>query len=154
MGSKTKFCGTVDYFTDKHYVVMAGVQTLQGNYTRGKQTDIPELPFSICELLMEQSAERTQKGSTSYTYDMLTPEELAEVLSEVPAEDFDGDMERWARFAYACNYVTGGSGVEEFVIWAASSDAYASDSHVVRAQFLSGSDNQGSQVVTGLSMNV
>ena len=92
----------------------------------------PQLP----EVLLSRLSYSTgSKPSTSFGEDPeLTPEELGEILKQIPVEEY-GTNDQWFEILASSHYATAGEGYEVFLRWSLEDPRYADDEDVIRVRW-------------------
>lgn len=119
----------IDIKRGRGYVVAPG--SVHPNTKRHYRIDgefgpIPEAPKALIDALTKVSDRTSDAEPGAYT-----PEQLAEMLAGLNAEDFR-DHEDWLQLMMACNHATGGAGREEFVSWCIEDNKFRDDAEIIR----------------------
>jgi len=72
----------------------------------------------------------------------IEPHELAEILSQLPAEEYDTN-DKWFPILAASYHATGGLGIYEFLEWCTSDPRYQDDSEIIKLRWFSLKRPQG-----------
>lgn len=120
-GAQVVTPGSVHPFTNQPYV--------WGLY-------IPELPLAPDPLMSLLVASRGDRACDLSGVGAITPEELAEILSQMPPEKY-ADNDSWFRVLAAAYHATGGAGLPEFMTWSTSDPSYSDHENIISARWKS-----------------
>lgn len=95
---------------------------------------VPEIPPALLAFLLERQPVISPSDPTDEAE--ITPEELAELLTQLPPEAYRTN-EAWFKLMAAAYHATGGAGVDEFVAWSISDPEYAEHEERIRRRWRS-----------------
>lgn len=91
---------------------------------------MPDVPEVLIELIQRQHVDVDNDDYQG----IMTPAELADLLSHLPVDCYDTNAE-WFKMLAAAHHATDGVGVEEFIDWSTSDPKYANDGRMIRRRW-------------------
>jgi P4 family phage/plasmid primase-like protien len=82
-------------------------------------TKNPLCPEELQHIIERRRLSKQNARSFDPEHLFCTPEELSDILAQIPVDHFDSDS-AWLQMLCACHYATGGDGLGEFVEWSQS----------------------------------
>lgn len=88
--------------------------------------ELPDIPASLLRLIRRPVRSHGEAAGLGE----LNPQQLAETLEQLEAEDFR-DQDEWLQLMMACHHATNGEGRQEFIDWSTQDPQYADDAWVI-----------------------
>lgn len=98
-----------------------------------------EAPAALLEAFAHEAPAEAQRGSGNENFGRFSPEQLEHVLRYIPVEDFGKQQKSqdhdWLNWMFACHWLTGGAGREEWIEWALGDVQYHAGHEELRARW-------------------